>query len=72
MIPSFLRPERVPFASVEILRARLTDSEPVPVAPLRVICAWHPGFDRTDPANAGASHGICPSCLSRMEAEMTR
>ncbi len=32
MIPTFLRPEVVPFASVEILHARLTDAAPVVVA----------------------------------------
>ena len=31
-------------------------------APLRVICAWCPDFDRTAPINAGATHGICPTC----------
>jgi hypothetical protein len=54
--------------SLEALIARKTDTQPA--APLRVICAWHPGFDRTDPANAGASHTICPSCLARLEQEL--
>jgi hypothetical protein len=36
--------------------------------PLRVICAWHPGFNPRDPANAGASHGICSECLVRFES----
>jgi hypothetical protein len=26
------------------------------------ICAWCPTFDKRDPANKGASHGICPAC----------
>jgi hypothetical protein len=30
------------------------------------ICAWHPGFDRTHPANKGASHGICADCAGRL------
>ena len=30
------------------------------------ICAWHEGFDRSHPANAGASHGICPSCMVKL------
>jgi hypothetical protein len=33
--------------------------------PLVVICAWCPTFDKTDRRNAGASHTICPSCLTR-------
>jgi len=38
-------------------------------AALRVICAWCPDFDKTAPANAGATHGICPSCSAKLEAE---
>ena len=30
-----------------------------------VLCAWCPGFDPKDPANAGVSHGMCPTCLER-------
>lgn len=33
------------------------------------ICAWCPSFDPHDPANAGTSHTICPSCQARLEAE---
>jgi len=38
--------------------------------PLTVICAWCDDFDRTDPANAGASHTICPNCVARLEREI--
>jgi hypothetical protein len=48
------------------LLARLTDTQPV----LRTICAWCPTFDKTDPANKGASHTICPSCAAKLQAEM--
>lgn len=37
-----------------------------------VICAWCPAYDRTHPANAGASHTICPACTTRMLAELDR
>lgn len=40
------------------------DRNSVP-APLVVICAWCPDFDRTAPANAGATHGICPRCAAQ-------
>lgn len=32
------------------------------------ICAWCPSFDPHDPANAGASHTICPACQARLNA----
>lgn len=38
-------------------------------APLVIICAWCPDFDKTNPANAGVSHGICPTCAAKLEAE---
>jgi len=28
-------------------------------------CAWCPDYDPTDPTNAGASHGICESCVAK-------
>ena len=34
-----------------------------------VICAWCSDFDRNDPINATASHGICKSCEARMFAD---
>jgi hypothetical protein len=46
------------------LIARLTDTQP-----LVTICAWCPTFDRTDPKHKGASHGICPACRAKLEAE---
>lgn len=45
--------------------ARATDTQP-----LVIVCAWHPGFDRTDPKNKGASHGICAACLARLAQEL--
>ena len=47
------------------LVARLTDAQPV-----RPICAWCPTFDPTALENKGASHGMCPSCAARLQAEM--
>jgi len=35
---------------------------------LLVICAWCAGFDKNDPRNATASHGICKSCLEKFTA----
>jgi hypothetical protein len=32
---------------------------------LEIICAWCPSFDPKAPANANASHGICPSCAAK-------
>lgn len=36
----------------------------------RRICAWCSDFNRSDPKNAGASHGMCPSCADRMASEL--
>jgi len=63
MTPQCFPSPVIPFASVEILTARLTDSAP----PLVMVCAWCPDFDRTAPSNQGASHGICPSCLAAFD-----
>jgi hypothetical protein len=60
MLPKFLQPEAVLFASLEVLRARLTDAQPP--APPR--CAWCPGFVPV----AGESHGICPTCAAQFDA----
>lgn len=38
-------------------------------APLRVICAWHADFNPHDPANAGASHGMCAECAAAFMGE---
>ena len=35
-----------------------------------VICAWCVGFDPKDPANVGASHGLCAACSARLNAEL--
>ena len=32
---------------------------------VETVCAWCPDFDRNDPKNATASHGICPTCVAR-------
>lgn len=46
------------------------DCQPVAASePLRVVCAWCADFDATDPANLGASHGLCASCEARVSAE---
>jgi hypothetical protein len=39
-------------------------------APLVVICAWCPTFDPTDPINAHATHGMCPSCAQKFMGDM--
>jgi hypothetical protein len=38
----------------------------------RVVCAWCPDFDPTDPANKNASHGLCADCKIRMEGRTKR
>lgn len=56
-------------------RQTISDSQFQDVAPAPFpvfICAWHPGFDPTDPANKGASHGICPACLAKVNADLDR
>lgn len=35
-----------------------------------MICAWCPDFDPKDPANKEASHGMCPACEARWNAEV--
>lgn len=40
--------------------------EPAP----RVICAWCPTWNPRDPANVGASHGLCRRCERRLRAEL--
>jgi hypothetical protein len=42
----------------------------VAAVPVKTICAWCPTWNREDPANAGASHGICPTCLARLEQDL--
>jgi len=54
MLPSFLRPERVPYASIEIV-------------PAPVVCAYCPTFDPTVRPAPGTSHGICPACAATFE-----
>jgi hypothetical protein len=59
MIPKFLRPERVPYASIEI----------VPAAPLRLICSWCTLQLRD--GVLPASHTICPACTKKFDAGAT-
>jgi hypothetical protein len=42
----------------------------VPLKPIPTICAWCPDFDPKDEKNAGASHGLCPTCAARVNAEL--
>lgn len=35
----------------------------------RLICAWCPDFDKKDPKNAGASHGLCPNCAAKVRSD---
>jgi hypothetical protein len=39
-----------------------------PPPPPLVACPWCPGFDRTDPRHAGASHQICAACAAALVA----
>jgi hypothetical protein len=61
MLPTFLRPETVPYASVEI----------IPVPTLHTACAWHTplaeliALSRQYPGQV--SHIICPECSVRFE-----
>jgi hypothetical protein len=55
MIPTFLRPEVFPYASVEVVR------EP------RLICAWCTLQMRD--GVLPASHGLCLPCKARLERE---
>jgi hypothetical protein len=48
--------------------ARLTDS--APLLPMVTICAWCPNFNKLDPANQGASHGLCVVCAAKLQAEV--
>ena len=63
--PSFLRPERLPYASITIVRADGTESELVArktdTQPAAVTCAWCADFVPTP----GASHGMCVPCSER-------
>ncbi len=53
-------------AAAQHERGEAPASSPQPEA-LVIICAWCPDFDPKDPKNAGASHGMCPSCVARWE-----
>ncbi len=58
MIPAFLRPEHLHYASIEIISAP------------RVVCAWCPDFNRQDPINKGASHGMCQACFAKADVQI--
>jgi hypothetical protein len=55
----------------EAEKRREAEKGEAPASPssLPHICAWCPDFDPKDLKNAGASHGICPSCAARWKAE---
>lgn len=55
MIPTFLRPERIPYASLEI----------VPASPLRLICSWC--TTQVQDGALPASHTICQVCTKKFE-----
>lgn len=61
-----------PGASIVARDAALTEAKRLLEAetPKITICAWCPGFDKTDPKNAGASHTMCADCQTRMNAEL--
>lgn len=80
MIPAFLRPEVVPYTSIEIILAGVLLA-PSPInahvdgQPLVVVCSWH-----TSPAELLAlgrqfpgqvSHALCESCAAKFEAGAT-
>lgn len=57
MIPSFLRPEVLPYAAIEIIPA--------------IVCCYCPDFDPTVRPAPGTSHGICPACIVVFEEAVT-
>lgn len=54
MLPKFLRPEVLPYASVVVIPAEAT------------ICAWCPDWRPTVNSH-GASHSICAACAVKLE-----
>lgn len=56
MIPTFLRPEVFPYASIEVIPA-----------PTKVVCSWC-NVVMAEGA-LPASHGICPSCSAKALGE---
>jgi hypothetical protein len=49
---------------------QVTPAAAIPNRALREICCYCPGWNPRDPANKGASHSICPTCLRRVHAEL--
>ncbi len=37
---------------------------------MKTICAWCPTYDRTNPENKHASHGICATCEAKLLVEL--
>jgi hypothetical protein len=59
MIPKFLQPERVPYASIEMESL------------MRVVCGWCASAMGEKPGLAGAvSHGLCASCAATLHGEL--
>jgi len=69
MLPSFLRPETLPYVSVEIVRVdgRVDLVVSAKPRPAPVVCAYCPTFDPTVAPAPGTSHGICAACVARFE-----
>lgn len=57
-------------AAIREARRLAAIEETLAPQPSQSICAWCPGFDKTDPKNAGASHTICPTCQARLNREL--
>lgn len=84
MIPKFLRPEVLSYASVEIVRAEFHTFLTAPATSAKldamladnakvdadlVLCPWCPAFTPTDPRHAGLSHAMCTACVARFEED---
>lgn len=71
IIPSFLKPEVLPYAVVEIVR----DNGRIEVKPIVLVCAWHTSVEalvklqRQFPGQV--SHALCPACAEKFEAVAT-
>lgn len=63
MLPKFLQPEALLYASLELIRTRIAEA----VQLARVPCAWCPDFNGADPSHRGQSHGMCATCAALFE-----
>lgn len=70
MFPKFLRPEHVPFASIEILSARLTDSAPVPTIDYRLHVRDARGVVTTQTFATALSRSLALIALSRQPVDL--